>query len=318
MTLLPPSSRTLQRAGGRALAAVRRACLGLAVSAGGLTAAPALAAEDALLQMHRTGRISLGVRDQAPPTNSLDASGVYVGYHVDICNRIVQAIRQRFDMPMLKVTTVPTTQATRFSMLNNGTIDIDCGHNAITSAGMQQALFAHATLVTDLRAMTVVENQSLSLAGLDGRTVGTVVGGSALPLIRSLARKSEMKVIEALGRTDQEAFALLEAGRVDLIVLAEPYLLAQRARSGNPARYVLLDGVLRTEPVAIVVRLHDEKLLAVANEVIDAMMRTGEMERLYRKWFVDPLPGQQDGLDLPLSPKLRALFANPGSEMLDF
>jgi glutamate/aspartate transport system substrate-binding protein len=308
----------LQRAGGCALGALRRACLGMALSAGVLAAAPALAAEDALLQMHRSGRISLGVRDQAPPTSSLDASGVHVGYHVDICNRIVQAIRQRFDMPALKITTVTTTLATRFAMLNNGTIDIDCGHNAVTSAGMQQALFAHATLVTDLRAMTVVENQSLRLGSLDGRTIGTVVGGSELPLIRSLARKSQMKVTEALGRTSQEAFALLEAGRVDLIALAEPYLLAQRARSGNPARYVLLDGVLRTEPVALIVRLSDEKLLAVANEVIDAMMRTGEMERLYRKWFVEPLPGQKEGLDLPMSPKLRALFANPGSEMMDF
>lgn len=295
-----------------------RGWIGVAVGAGVLAAGPALAAEDTLLQMHRSGRISLGVRDQAPPTSSLDASGGHVGYHVDICKRIVQAIRQRFDMPALQVTTVTTTLATRFSMLNNGTIDIDCGHNAVTSAGMQQALFAHATLVTDLRAMTVVENQSLSLAGLDGRTVGTIVGSTALPLIRSLARKSQMKITEAHGRTSQEAFALLEAGRVDLVVFAEPYLLAQRARSGNPARYVLLDGVLRTEPVALIVRLSDEKLLAVANEVIDAMMRTGEMERLYRKWFVDPLPGQKDGLNLPLSPKLRALFANPGSEMMDF
>ncbi len=121
-----------------------------------------------------------------------------------------------------------------------------------------------------------------------------------------------------MGRTSREAFALLEAGRVDLVVFSEPYLLAQRARSSSPARYVLLDGVLRTEPAALIVRLSDEKLLAVANEVIDAMMRTGEMERLYRKWFVDPLPGQKEVLNLPLPPKLRALFAKPGSEMLDF
>lgn len=311
-------SRVLQRAGGYAPGAVRRACFGLALSAGMFGAAPALAVEDTLVQMHRTNRISLGFRDQTPPTSSLDASGAHVGYHVDICERIVQAIRQRFDMPMLKVMTVTTTQATRFSMLNNGSTDIDCGHNVITSAGMQQALFAHATLLTDLRAMTVVENKTLSLASLEGHTVGAVVGGSALPLIRSLARKSQMKFTESLGRTGQDVFALLEAGRVDLILLPEPYALALRARAADPARYVLLDGALRAEPVALIVRLNDEKLLAVANEVIDAMMRTGEMERLYRKWFVDPPPGQKDGLGLPPSPKLRAMFANPGSEMMDF
>ncbi len=192
MILLQFFLRTLLHAGEYALAAVRRACLGAALTAGVLAAAPALAAEDALLQMHRSGRISIGVRDQAPPTSSLDPSGVHVGHQIDICNRIVQAIRQRFDMPAFKVTTVTTTLATSFSMLNNGTIDIDCGHNAVTSAGIQQALFAHATLVTDVRAMTVHENQSLSLANLDGRTVGAVVGGSALPLIRSLVRKSQI------------------------------------------------------------------------------------------------------------------------------
>jgi len=283
-----------------------------------VSARTALANEDSLLRMRSTSRISLGSSDHAVPTSFVDATGTHVGYHMDVCNRIVQAIRQRFDMPALKITTVATTLATRFAMLNNGTIDIDCGHNAITGAGLQQALFAHATLISDLKAVTIAENRGQSLASFDGRTVAVVVGDTAIPLLRAAARKSQAKVIEAITRDAAAAFSLLAAGRADLVILPEAIMIAQRNRTKDPSRFVFVEGSLRTEPVAVMVRLSDEKLLDVANEVIDAMMRTGEMERLYRKWYVDPVPGLGEGLNLPPSPKLRALFANPGSEMLDF
>lgn len=293
--------------------AVALAALMAALTAIGV---PAVAGEDTLVKLLTTHRITLGASDHTLPVSYLDAHGVHRGYHLDICHRIVDAIRQRFDMPALKVVTVSTTQATRFSMLNNGTTDIDCGDNPITAAGLQQALYTHAMLLTDLRLMTRADRQGQDVAQFDGATLGLTVGSTAVPLLRARARSSQIKLKEVFGRQPRETFALLESGRVDAIVLATPYLLAQRDMSADPTRFVLLEMSLRVEPVAITMRLADERLLAVANEVIVSLMRTGELEQIYDKWFVQPVPGLRQPLNLPMSPELRQLFAHPGSEKL--
>lgn len=281
-----------------------------------LGALPAAAAENTLIKLSTTQRVTLGASDHTLPVSSLNADGVHVGYHLDVCQRIVEAIRQRFDMPGLKAVTVSTTQATRFAMLNNGTTDIDCGDNPVTAAGLQQALYTHATLITDLRLMTVIDKKGYDVVQFDGATLGLTVGSSAVPLLRARARSSQIKLKELFARQPQETFALLEAGRVEAIALATPYLLAQRDMSADPSRYVVLDMSLRAEPVAITLRLADEELLAIANEVIAAMMRTGALEQLYNKWFMESVPGLRQPLNLPMSSAMRGLFKQPGSEKL--
>ena len=287
----------------------------LVVPLGCLAADPA---DDTLLKLAQTGRITLGVRDHLPPTLYRNAQGESVGYQMDICKRVVDAIKQRFDLPGLKVVTVTSTFATRFALLNNGTTDLDCGPNPINAAGLRQALFTHADLLSETRVMGRADNTGLSFASLQGKTVATVAGNTVTPLLRAHLRKSSIQINEVFGRHADEVFAMLEAGRVDAVLLNEPYLLTMRAASATPERYVLLEGALRTEPIAMMVRLQDEKLLALINEVVASMMRSGEMERLYNRWFVEPPPGQRVGLNMPLPPALRALFARPGSEMLEF
>lgn len=273
--------------------------------------------ENTLLKMAQTGRITLGVSDFDKPTLYRSESGEPMGYHMDICKRVVDAIKQRFDLPGLKVVTVTSNLATRFSLLNNETTDIDCGHNPVNASGLRQALFTHAALLTETRVMTVDDNKELSLANLDGKAMGSIVGNTSLPLLRARLRQSKMKVTEVFGRNTTEVFSLLESGRVDAIMLSAPYLLSARESTSKPSRFVLLDGALNVEPIALMVRLNDEKLLQIINEVIDSMMRSGEMERLYKYWYTDPIPNIRNGLQLPLPEALREMFKHPGSEMLN-
>ncbi|WP_394788042.1 transporter substrate-binding domain-containing protein [Rhodoferax sp.] len=268
-----------------------------------------------MVKIAQTGRIVLGVQDTAMPLSYLDASGAHVGYHLDVCLRLVAAIQQRFELPKLKVITVPTSLTTRFALLDNRTIDIECGNNAINSSSMQQALLTHATMVSEIRLMTVAANKDWTIANLAGKSVGIEAGSPATPALRSLSRNSVPKIKETFGRMTGDTFALLEAGRVDAVALPTPSMLAQRALSADPSHYVLIDGVLRTDPVALMFRLQDESLQALANDVIDSMMRTGEMARLYDKWFMRPIPGLTEPVGIPLPPMLRALFDAPGSEM---
>lgn len=274
------------------------------------------ATDETLVRIAQTGRIVLGVNDNLMPLSYLDASGAPIGYHMDVCLRLVAAIRQRFDLPRLKVVTVPTTLSTRFALLDNRSIDIECGSNAVNISSLKQALLTHATMVSEIRVMALADNKDLSLATLGGKSVGVEAGGTAAPALRALTRSSPLKVKEVFGRFASDTFGLLESGRVDAVALATPYMLAQRALSAAPERYVLLDGVLRTDPIALMFRLQDENLHALANEVLAGMMKSGEMQRLYDKWFLQPIPGLPEAVGVPLPPKLRALFDNPGSEML--
>jgi glutamate/aspartate transport system substrate-binding protein len=271
--------------------------------------------EATLLRMAQSGRIVLGVRDTAIPLSYLDASGAHIGYHMDVCLRLVTAIRQRFDLPQLKVVTVPVTLSTRFALLNNNTIDIECGDNAVNSSSLKQALLLYATMVSEIRLMALADNPDLGLANLGGKTLGITAGGTTAPTLRALTRTSTLKIKEVFGRDAADTFGLLEAGRVDAVALPTPYLLAQRALSANPGQFIAVSGVLRTEPLAIMFRLQDENLHALANEVLSGMMKTGEMARLYDKWFMQPIPRLAQPIGIPLPPALRALFEVPGSEM---
>ena len=143
----------------------------------------------------------------------------------------------------------------------------------------------------------------LSFAGLSGRPVGVIVGSTAIPALRALSRDSRLKVLEVPGRDDADIFALLEQGRVEAIAGSSLVLATLRALAVEPQAYAILPPVLRSDPLALMFRLEDEPLHALANEVVAAMMRSGEMERIHRKWFQQPPPTA-----------LQRLFDSPGSE----
>ena len=297
--------------------ALRQLAAWAALCAGVVVAGPAVADEmDTLHSLARSGRIALGVRDTAVPMSYLGPAGLHIGYQQDICLRVVAAIRQRFDLPQLQVVNVPTTLANRHALLNNRSIDIDCGPNPVNAAALQQALISHATYVTEVKVMTRAEFAGRTLVEQATRPVGVVVGSSAVPALRTLTRNVGLKPVEVTGRSDGEVFAMLEQGRVESVAFSVPSLLAQRGQSADPTRYVMRDEVLRTEYLALRFRLDDERLHALANEVLATLMRSGEMAQLHDKWFMQPVPGLPLGLGLPLPPALRKLFSEPGSEML--
>jgi glutamate/aspartate transport system substrate-binding protein len=281
--------------------------------------APAVLAQgthDTLVRVQQTGRIVLGAHDSSMPLSYLDANGRHIGYHMDVCMRIVEALRLKLDLPSIQVITVPTSAATRLALLNNGSIDIECAHNPVRSAALAQALLSHSTLLAETRLMSTRALPDLNLAALGGRTVGVVGGGSAVAALRLLARKHGVRINEQFGRGAADTFGLLDSNRVDAVAFPVPFLLAQRALSAEPGRFVLVDGVLVTEPLALMFRLNDEELHALANEVLAGMMRSGEMERLYDKWFNRVIPGLSQPLGLPLPEQMRLWFQAPGSEML--
>lgn len=275
----------------------------------------AQAADDTLAKVLERGRIVLGVQDHSAPLSYLNESGQHIGYHVDICLRLVKAIQQRLELPDLKVFTVPTNLATRFALLNNNTIDIECAHNAVKPSALSHALFSHATMVSEVRLMTTRRYPDISLGHLGALAIGMSPGDSSVLALRTLARRQGARITEVYARNVKDVFGLLVNGQVEAVALPLPYSMAQKALTTTPADYVLADGVLLQEPIALMFRLHDESLQALANEVLVGMMKSGEMARLYEKWFMKPIPGFSQPIGLPMPPVLRSWFEAPGSEM---
>lgn len=311
LTIRPASER-------RGSGLLRAFAAGLALLAAALAPPPAAAVENTLLKLAETGLITIGANDDTLPLTYLHGNE-HIGFHMDVCLRIVATLRQRFDLPQLRVMTIGTTQATRLAMLHNGTVDIACGHNPVTGPNSSQhRLFTHATVVMPMGAMVLAAGGPASLRHLEGKRVSTTVGGVALGRLRALQRNNGQRLTLVHGRTAPEMFDQLRNGLADVLLGPEPYLLAYRANSGDPARYRVLEDHLGSDALALMFRASDEALVELANEVIAGMMRNGEMERLYQKWFELPIPGLPAGLHWPLRPETRALFQDPGSEAKNF
>ena len=310
----PISTEGISLRGTRVLRGVI-AGLALAFASAGFAAPPV---SGTLARLKTAPRISLGANDDAPPLAYLGADSRHIGFHLDICERVVAAVARRLELPRIDIVSVTTTQATRLALLNNGTIDIACGHNPISQGGLQQARFSHATLMVPIRAMTTADRASLTLAGIGGLKVITAVGGQAIGRLRAHLRNSSLQVTTLAGRTVPEMFGHLESGRGDVLLLPEYVLLTSRAGSATPERYVLTGDTLGTDPVALMFRTGDDELADLANDVVGTMMRSGEMEGLYRKWFQLAIPGLKLPVGLELSEATRALYRKPGSEMEAF
>ncbi|CAN5189464.1 glutamate/aspartate ABC transporter substrate-binding protein [soil metagenome] len=278
-----------------------------------LAAAQGTAAADSgtLRKLRETGVITLGVRDASIPMSYLDNKQQYVGFHIDICNRIVDEIRKQAQLPTLKVHQQLVTSANRIPLITNGTIDMECGSTTNTSERQKQVAFALTTFVTDIRVMVKATSGVKSIADLNGKTVAVTTGTTTVPLIKAQERGRNIQITEVNGRDHAESFLLLETNRAAAFALDDYLLAGARSRSKDPAAYLFLPEVLRTEPIAIMLRKDDPAFKKIADDTIRAMMKSGEFEKLYNKWFMGNIPDVTAPLSMPLSGTLKTLIANP-------
>ena len=288
------------------------ACLFLGCSSAGT----ASAADEGWAQIAATGRIVVGAHDAAWPVSYRGPDGSHVGYHMDICERIVSQLREQLNLPQLRMTTVPVTLATQTALLANDSVDLNCGPSTIRDSSLRYALFAHATLAYEQAVMTTIDKPRYSLTDLENKHIGLVSGGVAAPMLRAASRKHSFKVTEVFGRNVQDVFTMLVDGRVDAIMGPAPLLMSKRAQSSDFERFVLLDLRLGRVYAGITVGLGEEKLHALTNDVISKLAQSGELTRLYDKWHGNSLaPGFTRPICVPPSPAQSAILAEPGSEM---
>lgn len=289
--------------------------LSLVLAAGALlaqaqTAAPA---EGTLDKIRNTGKVVLGVREASPPmAYALGANERFVGYHVELCERVLKDIAPKARLEYMALTAQNT-----LPLVSNGTVDIGCGPTTNNLARQQQVAFALTTYVSEVRMAVRADSGITSVAQLAGRSVAATTGTTAVQLLRKLERAQNLTFKTALGKDHLESFLILESGRADAFVLDDNLLAGIIANSKTPQAWRIVGEPLGSEPIALLFRKDDPAFKAAVDGSIRALMKSGELERLYAKWFLEPIPPRQTPLNLSMSAALRQLIANPNDLPLE-
>lgn len=272
--------------------------------------APAFA-DGRLEKIKSTGEIALGHRDSSIPFSYLDDKQQPIGYSMDICKKIVEAVKTKLGMDKINVKLVPVTSSTRIPLLANGTVDLNCGSSTNTKERQAQVTFAPTTFVTATRFVSKKASGFNSLNDLKGKTVISTAGTSNIRWLTSAndEQKLGMSIIPA--KDHAEALLTVSSGRAAAFFMDDILLAGLVATSRDPSEWVISKDAYTVEPYAIMEPKDDPAFKKLVDETIIGMMKDGSLAQLYKKWFESPVPPKNVNLNWPMSEQLKKVVANP-------
>ena len=279
--------------------------LALAALAFGAVAAQA----DTLAKVRDSGAITMGVRDSSGALSYTLGDGKYAGYHVELCQRIIGNLEKAVGKK-LEVKYQSVTSQNRIPLVQNGTVDIECGSTTNNTARQKDVAFVVTTYVEEVRFAVKANSGITSIAQLKDKNVATTTGTTSVQLLRKHERANGIDFKEVFGKDHADSFLLLESGRADAFVMDAQILAGNIANAKNPADFKIVGEVLNVEPIAIMVRKDDPAFKKLADDTIAALAKSGELAKLYDKWFVQPIPPKGARLNMPASDTNKAAWAN--------
>ncbi len=265
-----------------------------------------------LKKVKETGAITLGVRDSSVPFSYLDDKQQPVGYAIDICLKVVDAVKQQLNLPGLKVNMNPVTSATRIPLMANGTIDLECGSTTNNAERQKQVAFTNTHFLTASRFVSKTKDKLGAIDDLKGKTVVSTSGTTNILQLNqaNTARKLGINILTA--KDHAESFLLVETGRAAAFVMDDVLLASLVASSKEPGAYAIsADAFSAPEPYAIMLRKDDAPFKALVDRATAAVYSGPEMGALYAKWFTSPIPPRGLNLNLPMSPVMQRAFQSP-------
>ncbi|NTU60688.1 MAG: transporter substrate-binding domain-containing protein, partial [Deltaproteobacteria bacterium] len=266
-------------------------------------AAPVLADEltGTLKKVKESGKITMGIRESSFPLSYLDEKQQPIGYHIDVCNRIVDEVKSFLKMPNLKVEHQPVTSQNRIPLVQNGTVDLECGSTTNNEGRQKQVSFVDTTYITNVRMAVKKASGITSLSQLGGKPVATTTGTTSVQLMRAHEKGKSIDFKELYGKDHADSFLLLETDRAVAFVMDDNLLAGLIASSKKPADYAIVGEVLNVEPIAIMVRKEDAPFKKLGDDAVKAMIKSGEIDKLYNKWFMSPIPPKGVNMNFPMS-----------------
>ena len=281
-----------------------------------LAAGTAMAqATDTLAKIKDRGAVNLGVRDSSGLAFTL-GGGKYVGFHTEMAERIIDDLSKNVGKPLTINYQVITSQ-NRVPLIQNGTIDFECGSTTNNAARQKDVDFAYTTYVEEVRILTKANSGINGIADLKGKTVATTTGTTSVQTLRKNKRAEGIDFKEVMGKDHADSFLLLESGRADAFVMDGSILAANAAKSKSPKDYKMVGEVLSVEPIACMLPKGDAKLQKAMNDSIARQIKDGSLAKLYDKWFMQPIPPNNVNLNMPASEGTKAAWANPNTKPME-
>jgi glutamate/aspartate transport system substrate-binding protein len=265
-----------------------------------------------LKNIKETGAITLGYRDSSIPFSYLDDNQKPIGFAMDICYRIVDAVKKELKLDKLEVKLNPVTSSTRIPLLANGTIDLECGSTTNNAEREKQISFTNTHFLTASRFVSKKAGNINSIDDLKGKSVVSTAGTTNIKQLTeaNAARNLNVNIIPA--KDHAEAFLMVETDRAVAFVMDDILLASLVAGSKEPGAYVIsTDAFSKPEPYAIMLRRDDPAFKKVVDAATAALYTSGEGLKLYDKWFMQKIPPKGLNLNAPISAELKAEFAKP-------
>jgi glutamate/aspartate transport system substrate-binding protein len=274
-------------------------------------AAPMLAQADTLKKVKDSGSITVGHRDASIPFSYLDDKQAPIGYSMDLCAKIVDAVKKELKMPNLKVNYQVVTSATRIPLLANGTVDMECGSTTNNADRQKQISYVVTTFVTANRYVAKKASKVSKLDDLKGKTVTSTAGTTNIKWLTETNAGKNMGMSIIPGKDHAESFLNVETDRAVAFFMDDILLAGLVANSKAPGDFAVGTEAYSVEPYGIMVRKDDAAFKKLADDTVKGLFKSGEIEKIYAKWFMAPIPPKNINMNTPMSAQLKKVIANP-------
>lgn len=266
-----------------------------------------------LEKIARFGAIYVGHREASIPFSYMDDEGKIYGYTWDLCLRVVESVKAKLNLPALEVVPVLASSSSRQMMVEAGTIDIYCGSATNTEQRARYVSFSNTYFVAGVRALVRKDSGIRLLADLGGRTIVTTAGTTSDTYVKAATARRNVFSNYRSARTHRDALNDVLAGRADAFVLDDILLqgLLATAPQAEAYKLVLLDESVGFEPYGLILRKNDPDFKKLVDEALVSLFQSGEIERIYAKWFLSAIPPKGINLNAPMSPELKQLIKTP-------
>jgi glutamate/aspartate transport system substrate-binding protein len=287
-----------------------------------LACASAVHAADAglgpTLQKIKDGNvIAIGHRTSSIPFSYYDENQKVVGYSQDLCNKAIDAVKAKLNLPSLEVRMIPVTSQNRTPLLQNGTIDLECGVTSNLKDRWQQVSFNTTFFVASSRILTRKDSGIKDFPDLAGKAVVTNAGTTSERLLRTLNERRKMNMQIQSAKDYGEAFLILQSGRVAAYVMDDILLAGARTTAQKPNDWLLTGTPFGAEPYGFMVRKDDPQFKQLVDGALSGLMKSGEINRMYAKWFTFPIPPKNISFNFPMPEDVKKLYANPSDKPMD-
>jgi len=271
-------------------------------------------AADTLAKIAESGKITLAYRESSVPFSYLAGGEKPIGFSVELSNAVVDAVKKKLNKPKLEVALMPVTSQNRIPLISNGTIDLECGSTTNNTARAKDVSFAINHFYTGTRLLVKKSSKIKNYADLAKKTVASTTGTTNALVMRKYNTEKNLDMDIVLGKDHADAFLLVESDRAVAFAMDDILLFGLMANAKNPADFEVVGDALQVEPYACMLPKDDPAFKKLVDDTFIDLMKSGEFEKMYAKWFLQPIPPKGVPLNLPMSPQLRENIQAPNDK----